>query len=366
MKWGNLKILLYLFIGSLAACHPDRTLNRELEVAGSIVAEEPDTALCILEQIGSPSRLGEKEYAYYCLLRTQAEQESSMAQTSDSFIAVALNYFKTSSDSLLKAKSYYYMGRVEEDLGRDSSAAGNYTTALTVAEKSGDYGLAGEICKHLSGLYKRVGLYDRAFEVQQKAYTNQLLIQKAERRKQTGRVVVSVLALSVLMAAGILFLLRRMKRIEKEWAKCRRLLDESDRKLTAGKFEWVSLKKDFSVLQKKYFESDAVITKIRAFNDRAFSPKEKPGLTGSEWNRFLGLLEETYGFVSRIKKMAPRLTDDDVRICALLHEKVTPVTISFVMSMSPETLTRRMQRIKSDKMGKSESKLSLESILRRI
>lgn len=365
MKWANLKILLYLFIGSLAACHPDRSMNRVLDVAGSIVEEEPDTALCILKQIDSPSRLGQREYAVYCLLRTQAEHESRVQGTSDSMIAVALDYFENSSETLLKAKSYYYMGCIDEDSGRDSLAAGNYVKALVIAEKGSEYSLAGKICKSLAGLYQRAGLYDRALEIQQKAYANQLMLEKAKRRNESDTAIILVLIAGVLAAAGMWLIFRRMRITERKLSESQQLLHDSERIITDRKLELVRLEKDFSVLQRRYFECSAVVAKIHAFNDRGFQAKEKPGLSENEWNQFLGVLEETFRFVSRLKEKAPRLTGDDVRICALLREKVTLVTISSVMSMTPETVARRIQRIKSDKMGLNESRSSLESILRR-
>lgn len=362
---NNLKILLYLFLASLAACHPDRPLTRELGVASSVIEEQPDTALYILQRIPEINKLSPEDYALYCLLRTQAEYGNNIRQTSDSMISVAVDYFKTSSDSLLKAKSYYYLARVNEDMNNDSLAEQHFLTSLSVIEKTDEYKQTGQICNSLSELYYRSARHDEAFEMQKRAYANFLLIEKEKTPAPYYLIGIAVLLISILL--GIIYRYSfRCKTGEKQIGKQKRQLNAARQTIADQKLELIALKKDISTMQKSIYNSSEIIRKVRAINEQRYMPKEKPSITEQEWNILLGIMEDTYNFVSLLKQSYPKMTDDDIRICALLKEGVNTTHICSVMGMTPETLTRRMQRIKSEKMGLGEQKVSLEMIIRSI
>lgn len=49
---SNLRILLYVFVLSLAACHPEGTnVKQGLDKAAQLMEQDPDTASVILETI---------------------------------------------------------------------------------------------------------------------------------------------------------------------------------------------------------------------------------------------------------------------------------------------------------------------------
>ena len=68
---NNLRILLYMMLLSLAACHPEGTsVKQGLDKAAQLMAQDPDTASIILETIQS-SQMNEAQLAEYNLLCTQ-------------------------------------------------------------------------------------------------------------------------------------------------------------------------------------------------------------------------------------------------------------------------------------------------------
>lgn len=362
MKIGDLKILLYLFLLSLAACHPDKSMTRELDFANSVIEEEPDTALYMLQRIASPGKLSGEQYATYCLLRTQAEDENHIRHTSDSMISVAVDYFKNSNDSLLKAKSYYYMGRVNEDMNKDSLAVKNYMLALLTLEKTDKYRMTGQICNRLSELYQRLHLYDEALDMQKKAYGNYLLADNRENRlPQYVWMVSGVLLLALLITFFLFF--RYYQKQRRLFGKQEKQLSVAHQTISEQKVELTALRKDVSALQKSVYDNSEIVRKVREINTQV-SSNGKVSLSESEWNLYLCTLEQSCLFISRLKKSYPRLTDDDIRICALLKEGVTNANIGSVMNMTSETLSRRMLRIKSDKMNMGEQRVSLENIIR--
>ena len=72
---NNLRILLYMMLLSLAACHPEGTsVKQGLDKAAQLMEQDPDTASIILETIQS-SQMNEAQLAEYnfCLLYTSCE-----------------------------------------------------------------------------------------------------------------------------------------------------------------------------------------------------------------------------------------------------------------------------------------------------
>ena len=62
---NNLRILLYMMLLSLAACHPEGTsVKQGLDKAAQLMAQDPDTASIILETIQS-SQMNEAQLAEY-------------------------------------------------------------------------------------------------------------------------------------------------------------------------------------------------------------------------------------------------------------------------------------------------------------
>ena len=75
---NNLRILLYMMLLSLAACHPERTsVKQGLDKAAQLMEQDPDTASIILETIQS-SQMNEAQLAEYNLLCTQLNEDKNI------------------------------------------------------------------------------------------------------------------------------------------------------------------------------------------------------------------------------------------------------------------------------------------------
>ena len=78
----------------------------------------------------------------------------------------------------------------------------------------------------------------------------------------------------------------------------------------------------------------------------------------------LRLQEGVYGLVSKLKELCPKLTEEDLRVCAFLREGVQPAYFADLMKLTADTLTRRISRIKTEKLMLVNSKESLEDIVK--
>jgi hypothetical protein len=366
MGTNNLRILPYFFLLLLwSACHSSGPVKRELALADSLMEENPDTAMYLLQTIASPEIMSEEEYAIYCLLTTQAADLTNKPHTSDELISIAVNHFENSNDAVLQAKSYFYMGRVKEDMGSTDLAEENYLLAAASMEKTRNYKQTGAIYNRISSFYLKTGKYEESHAMQQKAYNNYLLAAREERNISPIIFILPVLVITILL----LFLIRYQIISQKE----KRKLEKQEKAITSAKLtietqkkELNHLKRELKSMRKSVYNSSEIVKKIQKFNSISITSKEKPTLTDQEWNSYLDTLEENFGFVSSLKNTHHKLTDIDIRICALLREGISTVLISTIMNMTPDTLSRRMQRIKSEKMNYSKSPQSLDMILRSI
>ena len=89
-----------------------------------------------------------------------------------------------------------------------------------------------------------------------------------------------------------------------------------------------------------------------------------PSFSEKDWTELLRLQENVYGLVSKLKGISPKLTEEDLRVCAFLREGVQPAYFADLMKLTTETLTRRISRIKTEKLMLINSKESLEDIIK--
>lgn len=114
----------------------------------------------------------------------------------------------------------------------------------------------------------------------------------------------------------------------------------------------------------RYLRNFSCHFQSRQFKERtAYLPKSLP-FSEKDWTELLRLQENVYGLVSKLKGMSPKLTEEDLRVCAFLREGVQPACFADLMKLTTETLTRRISRIKTEKLMLSNSKESLEDIVK--
>lgn len=135
----------------------------------------PDSALRLLRDKAN-ERFTKADRARYLLLRTEAEDKTYVTPTTDSLIAIAAHYYEESDNERLKAKAWYYMGRVNQELKRPLLAQDYYLKALRHQTLVDDHALLGRVCNHLGMLYTYQDVYERAIPYQKEAIRHFALI----------------------------------------------------------------------------------------------------------------------------------------------------------------------------------------------
>ena len=159
---------LLLLVCSLFSCSHNVSSSDTLRQVEILLDKHPDSALTLLNKVNSHS-LKKSDDALYCLLMTKALIKNSLSITSDSLINIALEYYKDNGDSLTKGDSYFYAGRVSQEMQDSKRAIELLLKAADLTENSNDYKLQYLIYYYLGDLYISENLYDSSLAMNKKA-----------------------------------------------------------------------------------------------------------------------------------------------------------------------------------------------------
>ena len=112
---NTMRILLYItvmFTLLLVACSggADKVAKEKMEIAHTLVTQNPDSAMRILEEIDKQG-LGRDNLAHYALLYTIAQDKSGLDVDDDSLLRFAHEYYSVNMSDSMYARYAYYMGK---------------------------------------------------------------------------------------------------------------------------------------------------------------------------------------------------------------------------------------------------------------
>lgn len=359
---NHLRILLYVFVLSLAACHPEGTsVKQGLDKAAQLMEQDPDTASIILENIRI-NQLSEAQLAEYNLLCTQVNEDKNVPHSTDKQIRQAVSYYEKHGDELQKSKAYYYLACVESDLKREKDAEIHFKEAIELAALTENYDYMAKICKRCSLYYQKYGNFDEALEMERKAYASQLLFN--DSKSNSTVVLSSALGMFGVMSLLLGLLWKKNQRVYSQLDTFKEEILKKDAESDKLMLHCNHLEEKYQSLQQHIYETSPVVSKVRQFKERSLLSSKVPSFTEKDWTELLRLQEGVYGLVSKLKGISPKLTEEDIRVCAFLREGVQPAYFADLMKLTTETLTRRISRIKTEKLLLANSKESLEDIVK--
>lgn len=183
-----LPALLAIF---LTACSgPDRKL---LDKADSIIRENPDSAMTILNSIDR-NRLKEDDLAFYALLYTQAQVESSDVRLySDSLISIAYTKYGGDLRSDKGIRANYYLGKIlfnqyftiNAETERTQDVMKHFLYVYETSKKRNDDYWSAKSALHMAALLSASYRHDAALLAQQASeYFKRAGMQKDNREAQ--------------------------------------------------------------------------------------------------------------------------------------------------------------------------------------
>lgn len=359
---SNFRILLYVFILSLAACHPDGTnVKQGLDKAAQLMEQDPDTASVILKSIRM-NQLNEAQLAEYNLLCTQVNEDKNIPHSTDQQIRQAVSYYEKHGDELQKSKVYFYLACVESDLEQKDEAEIHFNEAIKFASLAEQYDQVAKICKRCSLYYQKYGNFDEALEMERKAYASRLLLN--DNNSHSTLIISSASGIFGLMSLLLGFLWKKNRQVYLQLETFKEEILKRDAESDKLVLQYSHLEDKYQSLQHHIYENSPVVTKVRQFKERAVLSSKMPSFSEKDWTELLRLQEGVYGLISKLKEISPKLSEEDLRVCAFLREGVQPAYFADLMKLTVETLTRRISRIKTEKLMLVNSKESLEDIVK--
>lgn len=161
----SIRIAFFFILSFLAvSCHRDTdALNMTFSKVEKCMDLCPDSALNLLKGIHDPEKLWGESQATYALLMTQAMDKNYMKFSSDSLIALALNYYTiTQTSPIMYAKALFYHGRVMLELDKEEEALKSFLAAKDVYERAKDHKMLALILEEIGMINRRQELFDDA------------------------------------------------------------------------------------------------------------------------------------------------------------------------------------------------------------
>lgn len=161
----SIRIAFFFILSFLAvSCYRDTdALNMTFSKVEKCMDLCPDSALNLLKGIHDPEKLWGESQATYALLMTQAMDKNYMKFSSDSLIALALNYYTiTQTSPIMYAKALFYHGRVMLELDKEEEALKSFLAAKDVYERTKDHKMLALILEEIGMINRRQELFDDA------------------------------------------------------------------------------------------------------------------------------------------------------------------------------------------------------------
>lgn len=154
---NQLRLIILAMIAALVmtvtGCGNTHSYDSRLVAADSLMADDPDSVLSLLEALPISALNNEADRAFHGLLVSQARYKAYVTATSDSDINRALTYFRNHPGDREKlTRSYIYKGAIMEELDHPDSAMYYYKTAEATAAPD-DYFNLGYVKYRMGYLY---------------------------------------------------------------------------------------------------------------------------------------------------------------------------------------------------------------------
>ena len=156
--WRILPILLISSILSIAGCRDASSVSSRLDAADCLMELRPDSSLIILDSI-QPSALNERGLkARYALLKSMALDKNYVDTTTFVVLQPAIDYYLENGTLDEKLRTYYYQGRIDQNMNEQDSALRSFMRGLDIAAACKDSLTIARMLVAQAAVY--VGFYD--------------------------------------------------------------------------------------------------------------------------------------------------------------------------------------------------------------
>lgn len=122
----------------LISCNSHSKHWDTLSQVESYIEERPDSALVVLEQINTSELSCKEEKAKHALLYSMALDKNFVDKTDFEVLQPAIDYYEDNGSTTDKLRTYYYQGRIYQNIGNDALAMESFVNAIEEGENSND------------------------------------------------------------------------------------------------------------------------------------------------------------------------------------------------------------------------------------
>lgn len=151
-------------------------INASLLQIEQLMYESPDSAWKMLQQMPPISQIRKEEQALHALLFTQAQYKNHIPVKSDSLLRIAEAYYQTSSDSLHKAWTLFYLAQFYRDSDEKEKALSYFQQANIANQNIGNNQFKFLLNLHWAGLLTNEDAYEKGIEKYQMANRYAILL----------------------------------------------------------------------------------------------------------------------------------------------------------------------------------------------
>ena len=166
MKQYIITIILAL---CMASCSQHSKHWETLAQVESFIEERPDSALTVLQGMDKGEFSGMEEKAKHALLLSMAMDKNYIDRTDLDILQPAIDYYKDNGSVTDKLRTYYYLGRIYQNMGNDALAMESYVNAINNGETSDDILTKARLYVAQGNIYYALMKWEKVCEVNLKA-----------------------------------------------------------------------------------------------------------------------------------------------------------------------------------------------------
>lgn len=157
-------VTIFLVTVFVVSCNENKNneTSELLDRAESVLNNNPDSTLIILDSILFPDQLNKKLYYKYKLLQIQGKDKTSKNISEDTIIFEIQKYYKNIDDVRYATIATVYCGRVLQEQNQYEKAISNYIEAQIYAKNIKDNNLDGMIESYIGSIYNNQLLIEKA------------------------------------------------------------------------------------------------------------------------------------------------------------------------------------------------------------
>ena len=166
----GLSLTVFLLAMALSSCDSRRTVATLNDVE-TYIQTRPDSALAVIRAIDTTTLTTRSLRARYALLYAIALDKNWVDTEDVRVVMPAVEYYDQHPTDVRRAKSWYYLGRIQQNAGDRPEASISLMKAERYAEGSDDFYFKGLIFQSLASIYSQTHLHEEALKYSERTYS---------------------------------------------------------------------------------------------------------------------------------------------------------------------------------------------------